>query len=121
MRLLVAITDLNWFNYLSELRPDEVNFWQPSGSGSFRALSPGEPLLFKFHAPNNFIVGGGFFSHHTTLPVSFAWSAFGQKNGAATESEMRRKIDGERGHRLNSVHYLPVEIHGKTAAHASPR
>jgi hypothetical protein len=28
MKLLVAITDLNWFNYLSELRPDEVNFWQ---------------------------------------------------------------------------------------------
>jgi hypothetical protein len=84
---------LNWFNYLSELRPDEVNFWQPSGSGSFRALSPGEPLLFKLHAPNDFIVGGGFFSHHTTLPVSFAWSAFGQKNGAATESEMRHKIE----------------------------
>jgi hypothetical protein len=28
MRLLVAITDLDWFNYLSELRSDEVNFWQ---------------------------------------------------------------------------------------------
>jgi putative restriction endonuclease len=97
MRLLVAITDLNWFNYLSELRPDEVNFWQPSASGGFRALSPGEPLLFKLHAPNDFIVGGGFFSHHTTLPVSFAWSAFGQKNGAATESEMRRKIEKYRG------------------------
>src|ERR1017187_9892467 len=92
MRLLVAITDLDWFNYLSELRPDEVNFWQPSGS-AFRALSLGEPLLFKLHAPNNFIVGGGFFSHHTILPASFAWSAFGQKNGAATEYEMRRKIE----------------------------
>ena len=57
MRLLVAITDLNWFNYLSELRPDEVNFWQPGGSAAFRALSSGEPLLFKFHAPNDFIVG----------------------------------------------------------------
>ncbi len=97
MRLLVAITDLDWFNYLSELRPDEVNFWQPSGSGSFRALSPGEPLLFKLHAPNNFIVGGGFFSHHTILPASFAWSAFGQKNGAATEFEMRRRIEKYRG------------------------
>jgi putative restriction endonuclease len=30
MRLFVAITDSDWFDYLSELRPDEVNFWQPS-------------------------------------------------------------------------------------------
>lgn len=59
MRLLVAITDSKWFDYLAELRPDEVNFWQPSGSGSFQALSPGEPLLFKLHSPNDFIVGGG--------------------------------------------------------------
>src|SRR5580704_12032511 len=93
MRLLVAITDTDWFNYLSDLRPDEVNFWQPSGSGGFRALSPGEPLLFKLHAPNDFIVGGGFFSHYTILPASFAWSAFEQKNGASTELEMRRRIE----------------------------
>jgi putative restriction endonuclease len=93
MRLLVAITASDWFNHLSELRPDEVNFWQPSGSGSFCALSPGEPLLFKLHAPNDFVVGGGFFSHYTIVPASFSWSAFGQMNGAATESEMRRRIE----------------------------
>jgi putative restriction endonuclease len=93
MRLLVAITDDDWFNYLAELRPDEVNFWQPSGSNSFQALSPGEPLLFKLHSPNNFIVGGGFFSHFSILPASFAWSAFGQKNGANDEAEMRRRIE----------------------------
>jgi putative restriction endonuclease len=93
VKLLVAITDSDWFNYLSELRPDEVNFWQPSGSGSFHALSPGEPLLFKLHSPNNFIVGGGFFSHYAILPASFAWSAFGQKNGATNEVEMRRRIE----------------------------
>jgi putative restriction endonuclease len=93
MKLLVAITDLDWFKHLSDLRPDEVNFWQPSGSGSFHALSPGEPLLFKLHSPNDFIVGGGFFSHYSILPASFAWSAFGQKNGATTEAEMRRRIE----------------------------
>jgi putative restriction endonuclease len=93
MRLLVAITDSDWFNYLAELRPDEVNFWQPSGSGSFHALSPGEPLLFKLRSPNNFIVGGGFFSHYAVLPASFTWSAFGQKNGAKDEVEMRRRIE----------------------------
>ena len=93
MKLYVAITDSDWFNYLSELRPDEVNFWQPSGSGSFHALSPGEPLLFKLHSPDDFIVGGGFFSHYSVLPASFAWPAFGQKNGAMTEIEMRRRIE----------------------------
>jgi len=93
MRLLVAITDSDWFNYLSELGPDEVNFWQPSASGSFRALLPGEPLLFKLHAPNDYIVGGGFFSHFSILPASFAWSAFGAKNGAPNELEMRRRVE----------------------------
>lgn len=93
MRLFVAITDSDWFDYLSELKPDEVNFWRPSGAESFHSLSPGEPLLFKLHSPNNFIVGGGFFSHYTVLPASFAWGAYGEKNGAQTESEMRRRIE----------------------------
>lgn len=93
MRLFVAITDSDWFDYLSELRPDEVNFWKPSGAKSFHSLSPGEPLLFKLHSPNNSIVGGGFFSHYTVLPASFAWGAFGEKNGAKTETEMRRRIE----------------------------
>jgi len=93
MRLYVAITDSDWFEYLSELRPDEVNFWQPSASNSFRALSPGEPLLFKLHSPRNYIVGGGFFSHYTELPASFAWTTYGPKNGASTESEMRTRIE----------------------------
>jgi putative restriction endonuclease len=93
MKLFVAITDWDWFNYLAELRPDEVNFWQPSGSTSFRALSPGEPLLFKLHSPNDYVVGGGFFSHYSVLPATFTWSAFGQKNGARDEAEMRRRIE----------------------------
>jgi putative restriction endonuclease len=93
MKLFVAITDSDWFNYLSELLPDEVNFWQPSASISFHVLSPGEPLLFKLHSPNDYIVGGGFFSHHTVLPASFAWTTFGPKNGAATEEEMRTRIE----------------------------
>jgi putative restriction endonuclease len=96
MRLFVAITDSDWFDYLSELRPDEVNFWKPSGAKSFHSLYPGEPLLFKLHSPHNFIVGGGFFSHYTVLPTNFAWGAFGEKNGAATETEMRRLIENRR-------------------------
>lgn len=72
MRLYVAITDSDWYGHLASLKPDEVNFWQPSASTQFRALLPGEPLLFKLHSPDDFIVGGGFFSHFTVLPASFA-------------------------------------------------
>lgn len=93
LKLYVAVTDSGWFNFLSELRPDEVNFWQPRPTGGFRALTPGEPLLFKLHSPENHIVGGGFFSHYAVFPASFAWASFGTKNGAATEVEMRRRIE----------------------------
>lgn len=101
MKLFVAITDSDWFKCLAELRPDEVNFWQPSSSTAFCALSPGEPFLFKLHSPKNCIVGGGFFSHYSIVPASFAWSAFEFKNGARTEQEMRARI--ERYRRVSSV------------------
>jgi len=45
------------------------------------------------HAPENFIVGGGFFVRSTRLPYSLAWEAFEQKNGARTIDEMRRRIE----------------------------
>jgi putative restriction endonuclease len=69
-----------------------VNFWQPSGAREFRVLRPGELFLFKLHAPDNFIVGGGLFSHASNVPLSLAWDAFGQENGVATLSEMRARI-----------------------------
>ena len=89
--LYVGITDADWFATLSELRPDEVNFWAPSGR-NFRALQPGELFLFKLHAPNDFIVGGGVFSHASTVPLSVAWEAFGTKNGVASHQAMRERI-----------------------------
>ncbi len=49
-------------------------------------------MLFKLHSPKNYIVGGGFFSYFTILPVSFAWSAFTTKNGSLSEQEMRARI-----------------------------
>ena len=91
MRFYVGITDLDWFTYLSAQKPDEVNFWQPSAHG-FKRLQPGEPFLFKLHSPSNYIVGGGFFSHYTALPLTFAWDAFGIKNGAQSLEEMRARI-----------------------------
>lgn len=93
MKLYIGITDNDWYRFLTRL-PDveEVNFWQPGGGSQFRALQPGEFFLFKLHSPQNYIAGGGFFAHSSLLPVSLAWDAFGQSNGAATFEEMRSKI-----------------------------
>ena len=93
MKLYVAITDYDWFKHLKAIQPDEVNFWQPAGSRQFKRLLPGEPFLFKLHSPRNYIVGGGFFAHFSRFPTSLAWEAFGEKNGAISLPEMRRKIE----------------------------
>lgn len=83
MRVFVGNTDINWFNYLANIRPDEVNFWQPASKQAFRALDVGEMFLFRLKSPINHIAGGGFFLRHVFLPISLAWEAFGEKNGAA--------------------------------------
>jgi putative restriction endonuclease len=50
MKFRVGVTDKRWFDYLSKLRPDEVNFWQPGGTQTFRAIEPGAPfLIFSLH------------------------------------------------------------------------
>jgi putative restriction endonuclease len=92
VRLIVAVTDGDWFDQLRQ-KPNlqEVNFWSPSDS-PFRALQPGELFLFKLHAPNNFIVGGGVFVHASSMPCSLAWEAFGESNGARSLTEMRARI-----------------------------
>ena len=91
MRFYVGVTDDSWFEFLAARRPDEVNFWRPGGRG-FHAIEPGAPFLFKLHAPNNFIVGGGFFVRHSILPLSLAWSAFAEKNGCASLADLRARI-----------------------------
>lgn len=91
--LYVAVTDRAWYERLAASAPhDEVNFWQPSGSREFRRLRAGELFLFKLHAPDNYIVGGGVFSNASNVPLSIAWESFGAKNGVASLPEMRRRI-----------------------------
>ena len=93
MKAYVGITDGDWYHFLRARQDlDEVNFWQPGGTRLFRTLAVGQPFLFKLHAPKNFIVGGGFFTHSSLLPSSLAWETFGEKNGAASLEEMRRRI-----------------------------
>jgi putative restriction endonuclease len=92
VRLIVAVTDGDWFNQLRQQADlSEVNFWSPSDS-SFRALQPGELFLFKLHSPNNFVVGGGVFAHANSMPCSLAWEAFKESNGAHSLIEMRARI-----------------------------
>jgi len=94
MRAFVGVTDREWYRFLLA-RPDldEVNFWQPSGGRAFRAIAPGDPFLFKLHYPENAIVGGGTYVWSTTFPLWITWDAFEERNGAATRSEMRARIE----------------------------
>jgi HNH endonuclease len=92
VKIWVGVTDKNWYEHLARLAPEEVNFWQPSGSRSFRVLQPGEPFLFKLHSPENFIVGGGCFVRYSALPASLAWDAFERKNGVDSLSDLIAKV-----------------------------
>ena len=103
VRLIVAVTDNDWFEHLRRLAPlDEVNFWSPSPK-NFAALQPGELFLFKLHAPINMIVGGGVFAFANTMPLALAWEAFGERNGATSLVEMRQRI----------LRYRRTEIRGQ--------
>ena len=93
MRFYVGVTDYDWFKiHSSKPGVEEVNFWKPSESGTFKALPVGGVFLFKLHSPRNSIVGGGFFTKFLQIPLSLAWEAFGEANGAHTLSEMRSRI-----------------------------
>lgn len=89
----IGNTDYDWYRFLLE-RPDldEVNFWQPSGGQTFRAIPPGAPFFFKLKKPHYAIGGFGYFAHASSLPLSIAWEAFGDKNGAETYAEMRARV-----------------------------
>jgi putative restriction endonuclease len=93
VRGYIGNTDFDWYSRLSAIENlDEVNFWQPSGARDFHAVSPGEPFLFKLKSPHNAIAGFGFLAIARRLPLSFAWEAFGSKNGVASLRELRERI-----------------------------
>ena len=92
MNLWVGITDYDWYSlHASKDSVEEVNFWRPSPRLGFRALQPGGLFLFKLRS-RKFIGGGGFFAKYLPLPLSLAWNAFGEGNGAKTLNELRRLI-----------------------------
>jgi putative restriction endonuclease len=92
MKFWVGVTDNQWFKFLSEKKPDEVNFWQPSATAPFTTAPTGMPFLFKLKRPYNHIAGGGYFVTYSRLPLSLAWEVFGEKNGCSSLDELRRII-----------------------------
>ncbi len=92
MKFYIGVTDDHWFQYLAQEQPDEINFWQPGGKQTFKALRENDLFLFKLHSPNNYVVGGGFFVRHAFLPISIAWEAFGSKNGTNDYLSFRNAI-----------------------------
>jgi putative restriction endonuclease len=83
MRLHVALTDWDWYRFLADHPElDQVNFWRPRSKDTFRALRPGEPLLFKLHAPRRAIAGMGLFQDFRRLHLSLMWDVFREGNGA---------------------------------------
>jgi putative restriction endonuclease len=92
VKLYVGITDYDWFKlHSSNPAVEEVNFWKPSSQTRFNALQPNEPFLFKLKG-RKFIAGGGFFAKFLPLPLSLAWAAFGEANGARSLAELRSMI-----------------------------
>jgi putative restriction endonuclease len=93
MKFWVGITDKAWFDQLRALRPKEVNFWQPSSKPLASYLVAGVPFLFKLHSPRDYIVGGGFFVRHCSLPARLAWEAFGTNNGVSDYSALKKRVE----------------------------
>lgn len=102
MKFYLGVTDNKWFNYLSKSNPEDINFWQPSGTVNFKALRPGAPFLFKLKSPINAIGGIGFFSSHSFLPLNIAWDTFKDRNGCSTFWEFKNMILNYRRDKNNS-------------------
>jgi putative restriction endonuclease len=119
MKFFVAVTDNQWYHFLSYKQPDEVNFWRPGG-GILSSLEIGSLFLFKLHLPFNYIVGGGFFLKSEKLPLSLAWDTFQEKNGTSSFADLLDRIRVYRNDRLldpligcnilNQPFFLPREL-----------
>ena len=59
---------------------------------TFRALQPGELLVFRLKNPRSKIGGFGVFSSHSLLPIQLAWDSFGHANGVSSFEALRTAI-----------------------------
>jgi len=121
MRIVVGVTDNRWAAFLRDHDDiTEANFWQPSPHG-FKALSPGEPFLFKTKDPKKFkgldipgyhLVGGGFFDEYVELRVSEAWTIWGAANGVSSEAELLSRAQAYRARARASPQAVPLSGDG---------
>lgn len=120
MLFWAGVTDNRWYEFLAQREFGEVNFWQPSTRAPFTTLPEGTPFLFKLKRPHHHFVGGGFFVRYTRLPLTTAWSVFGEQNGARSFQEFFALIASNRASKpaldsevgctvLTNVFYLPRE------------
>ena len=86
----IGVTDRSWFERLRGSAFDEVNFWQPSPTGV--NAEPGTPWIFKLHYPENAVVGFGYFTYYTPMPIAVAWETFGIGNGVLSHVEMVARV-----------------------------
>ncbi|MBM4290940.1 MAG: HNH endonuclease, partial [Deltaproteobacteria bacterium] len=89
--LYLDVTDHGWWSFHHARGALKVNFWRPSAT-AFRALVPGQNILFKLKAPHNRIAGGGTFVGYTQMRLTEAWRQYGQMSGFETLEEMRAQL-----------------------------
>ncbi len=106
MNYFIGNTDLDWYSFLKQRKPEDINFWQPSGLLRFQAIGPGSPFLLKLKRPINKVAGIGFFTSHSIIPISFAWEVFQERNGVKSFSEFYLKIKSYRN-RSNPIEKNP--------------
>lgn len=85
------VTDPSWFRFHQSRQAIEVNFWRPSKT-PFRALKPGQNILFKLKSPYNHVAGGGTFVRYEQTRLSEAWRLYGVMNGFSSLKEMQAKL-----------------------------
>lgn len=107
MKYYIGNTDLDWYNYLRKINPEDINFWQPGGLTHFKAIEKGSPFLLKLKAPINKVAGVGFFVSHSLLPIHFAWEVFQNRNGSSQYAEFHSKIKSYRDNSNNSLEKNP--------------
>lgn len=103
--IYIGNTDHDWFHFLAQQGDlEEINFWRPSASNTFRVLRQGELFLFRLKSPINMIAGGGWFEWSDRLPLSAAWDIFGRGNGVASQGDLLTAIEHYRRRPITSPH-----------------
>ncbi|WP_426348551.1 HNH endonuclease [Alloiococcus sp. CFN-8] len=92
MNMYVGITEEAWYEALKDEDYKEICFLKPAGNINFGALRRDELFLFKLHSPKNYIVGGGYFLHFSTIPGFTLWSIFKERSGAASFKELEERL-----------------------------